>query len=230
MGTNRLSVYNSALMLCGERSLGSLSEDREPRRLLDQVWSGTAGGGGNGVDWCLEQGQWWFAMRTVMIDKDPDFTRQFGYVNSFDKPTDWIATSALCSDEYFRMPLINYADERDAWYADITPIYVKYISNDAAYGNDLSRWPATFQDFVATYLASRIISKMAGDRTAQQGVIMGPPGQPEKGLLMINMHRARSNAAMTQPTQMIAQGRWTRARQGTRGGRNDRGNPGSLIG
>ena len=34
----RLQLYNSALLLLGERNLASLSENREPRRLLDHVW------------------------------------------------------------------------------------------------------------------------------------------------------------------------------------------------
>lgn len=224
MGITRLQLYNNALMLCGERGLTDLSEDREPRRLLDQVWDS------NGVDYCLEQGQWWFAIRAVMLDPDPDISTSFGYRNAFTKPTDWLATSAVCSDEFYRTPLIGYQDERDNWYADITPIYVKYVSNDTAYGNELSRWPATFSDYAAAYFATRIVSKLAGDRTAQQQVLMGPPGRPDKGLLMINLHRAKSAAAMTQPTMLIAQGRWTRARMGNRGGRNDRGNPGSLTG
>ena len=57
--TDRLSLYNDALLLCGERALTSLSEDREPRRLLDQIWNS------GGVNVCLAEGQWFFAMRAL---------------------------------------------------------------------------------------------------------------------------------------------------------------------
>ena len=222
--TTRLDLYNKALLVCGERFLASLTEDREPRRLLDHVWNT----GGN--DYCLENGQWWFAMRTTMIDYDPSITPTFGYRKAFTKPTDWKATSAVCSDEFFRLPLLAYADERANWYADITPIYVKYISNDAAFGGDLANWPATFTDYVACYYASLIISKLAGDRSAQEAKIFGPPGAPQQGLLHHTLHVAKNKAAMTQPTQYLAQSNWSRARRGRRGGYNDRGNSGSLLG
>jgi len=38
MSTSRLKLYNDALTACGESHLASLTEDREPRRLLDHVW------------------------------------------------------------------------------------------------------------------------------------------------------------------------------------------------
>lgn len=225
-GITRLQLYNNALMVCGDSSLASLTEAREPRRLLDDVYNS------NGIDYCLEQGQWWFAMRAVQIDYDPSITPDFGYQYAFTKPTDWINTSALCQDERFNVPLTRYNDERANWYADITPIYAKYISNDPTFGKDLSQWPASFAEYVATYFASRIIHKLSGDKSSQRETIFGPPGQPSKGLLAGQLHRARGAAAQTQPTQWPAQGSWSRARQGWRGNRGpfgDGGTSGSLL-
>ena len=71
--TDRLSIYNDALLLCGERGLASLTENTEPRRLLDQVWNN------EGVIKCLELGQWHFAMRGVQVDYDPDLEPSYGY-------------------------------------------------------------------------------------------------------------------------------------------------------
>ena len=222
--TTRLDLYNNALLVCGERFLASLTEDREPRRLLDHVWNT---GGNNFV---LEQGQWHFAMRAVMIDYDPSISPAFGLQKAFTKPSDWVLTSAVCSDEYFKVPILGYAFEANDWYCDLTPIYVKYVSNDAAYGTDLSRWPQTFTDYAAAYYASKIIGKLAGDSAAQLLKLFGPPGAPNSGLLMQTLHKAKQAAAFTQPTQFPAQGNWTRARLGSRGGYNDRGNTGGLIG
>lgn len=224
MGITKLQLYNNALLLCGETFLASTSEAREPRRLLDQVYDV------NGVDACLEQGQWWFAMRAVQIDYDPAVLPTFGYRRAFVKPSDWIATGSICSDEYFRSPLTAYVDETGYWYSDTEPIYVKYVSNHTSYGGNLAAWPASFANYVATYFASRIISKLAGDKAAQKEAIFGPPGQPNRGLLATSLHDAKTASAMTQPTMFVAQGNWSRARQGNRSGYRDGGNRGSLLG
>jgi hypothetical protein len=218
--TTRLQVYNNALMLCGERLLASLTEDREPRRLLDQVWDS------DGVRYCLEQGQWQFAMRTQQIYSNPSEDPPFGYRLAFDKPSDWISTSAVCSDEYFTQPLIRYADELELWYADIDPIYVKFVSSDVNYGGDPSLWPRSFADYVDAYFASRIVTKFG---TAERVTfIMGPPGKLDGGELGRRLKVAKNRAAMTQPTQFPPEGTWVTARRGGSGG--DRGNRGSLIG
>jgi hypothetical protein len=63
MAVSRLSIYNGALRECQERKLASLSEDREPRRVLDDVWND-----GDGLlRFVLRQKQWRFARRTVEI-------------------------------------------------------------------------------------------------------------------------------------------------------------------
>lgn len=222
MGTTRLDLYNKALLACGERFLATLAEDREPRRLLDHVWDT------GGVDYCLEQGAWQFAMRTGRIEVDPSFTPDFGYRNAFEKPEDWVSTWGVCSDEYFRTPLNEYADEVGHWFADIEPIYVQFVSNDATYGADLSKWPASFADYVGNYFASKIVGKLGGDKSEQLRALLGPPGAPERGALQISLHKAKSLAARTQPARFPAEGSWTIARRGRT--RRDGGNRGSLIG
>lgn len=224
MPITRLQLYNNALLLCGERFLASLTENREPRHLLDQVWNT------NGIDTMLEQAQWHHAMRAVQIDYDPTQARKFGYNHAFSKPDDWISTSAVCQDEYYNTPLLAYSFEQDFWYCDLETIYVKYVSNDAAYGADLTRWPGTFQDYAAAYFASRIIGTLAGDRSAQSDRLFGPPGMPSRGLLAKTLDNAKTKAAITQPTQFLPPGLWVQSHRGRRGSRNDRGNTNTLIG
>jgi len=147
-------MYQHALLLCGERTIDSLTENREPRFLLDHIWDN------GGVDACLAEAQWKFAMRTQLLDYDPDLTMAFGYKRAFAKPSDWIITSAVCEDEYYNTPLLQYSDEAGYWYSDLSQIYVKYVSNDASYGGDLTAWPQTFADFVSAHFASKIIYKL----------------------------------------------------------------------
>ena len=212
---SQLDVYNSCLMYCGERSLSSLTEDREPRRMLDQVWAS------GGAVRCLEEAQWLFAMRAVQIDYDPDLTPDFGYAYAFTKPDDWVITSAVCQDEFFRVPLNQYSDEVGYWYSDLDPIYVKYVSSDSDYGMNLGKWPNTFSEFVALHFASRIIFKLSESQEKFKEIM----AWRQKALIT-----AKNKAAMANPASFPARGNWSRAR--TRGNqRRDGGNTsGNLIG
>jgi len=212
--TTRLYLYNEALRMCGERSIASLTEAREPRYLLDAVWNN------GGVDYCLEQGFWQFATKSVQVDYDTDITPAFGLKRAFSKPTDWVKTAAVCSDEHFTSPLTQYTDESGYWYAELDTIYVKYISNDTDYGNDLTLWPQSFADFAACHFASRIVTKLTSDEAKEEKLI----AQRKKLLLAAKNHDASGD-----PPKFPAPGRWARARS-SRIGQYDRGNNGSLIG
>lgn len=214
MSASRLSIYNDALLLCGERALNTLTENREPRYLLDQVWNN------NGVDACLEEGQWFFAMRTVQLDYDPNIQPPFGFARAFDKPTDWILTSAVCSDEFFREPLLRYSDEAAYWYSDLDTIYIKYVSNDIGFGGNLGEWPRSFTEFVAAHFAFKIVTKISNDDDRLTRII-----KIRKQMLL----EAKSKGLMAEPTKFPAQGTWSRARM-TGGWRRDGGsNSGSLY-
>lgn len=218
--TTRLKLYNDALILCRDTQLASLTETGKRRSLLDQVWDS------NGVRACLEAGQWQFAMRTQQLDYDPDIEPPFGYRRAFNKPTDWVATSAVCTDEFFKQPLLNYADELDQWFADLETIYVKFVSDDPDYGTNLAIWPQSFADYVAAFFASKIVMPLTSDKQIWQAIL-----DPRKGLLAQALSKAKNKAAMTQPTQFPPPGAWVSSRRG-RGSRtrNDGGNSGSLIG
>lgn len=193
--TTKLDVYNDALLLCEERFLATLTDNNEPRRLLDQVWAS------GGVKTCLEEGQWHFAMRTVQIDYDTTIAPGFGYQHGFTKPDDWTLTSALCSDPYFNAPLTRYTDEAGYWYADLDTIYVRYVSDDEGYGNDLLKWPGSFREFVAAHFAAKIGPKLA-------------KADPDK-LAKMRKQRlldAKNSSAMTGPTKFSAPGTWSMSR------------------
>jgi hypothetical protein len=203
----KINLYNGALLLCGERFLASLTEEVEPRRLLDHAWDT------GGVRAALEKGQWHFAMRTVLVDYDPGIAPDFGYARAFLKPTDWVLTSALCSDEYFNSPLTQYADEAGYWYSDLDVIYVRYVSDDSSYGGDLAHWPESFREYMEAYLACKIVKSLTADKDTIDEV-----EKEEKERL----EHAKSRAAMAAPTSFPARGAWSRSR--SRSTRGDRGN------
>jgi len=223
LGTSRLKIYNGALRILGERKLASLTESREPRFLCDDEWNDGL------VRYALERGQWRFAMRTSRLDYSTDITPAFGLRYGFEKPTDWVDTSAVCSDEYFNTPLTRYADEVGYWFSDLTQIFVKYVSDDEDYGADVARWPYSFTEYVKALLASRIAARLTSGKEIVNDLL-----QPRSGLVATTLVTAKNRDAMAGPTTFPAQGNWSLSRQGRsssrRGGWNDGGNRGSLVG
>ena len=209
----QLSIYNGALRELGERKLASLSENTEPRRVLDDVYTA-------GVKYCLEKGHWKFAQRASKLSYTPSYTAPFGYSRQFTKPSDLVKVSKVCVDEYFKTPLLNYSDEAGFWFADLDDIYISYVSNDSSYGLDMALWPETFVLFVERYLATRILPRLKQNRTDLADMLK---------LTKDARIDALSKDAIQGPTVFPPTGSWVRSRGGN-GGRGDRGNRGSLIG
>lgn len=204
MAVDQLWLYNEALRVIGERKIAALTEAREPRFLLDDIWHGPTYPAGP-----LEEGQWLFATRSSQFDYSPSVEPPFGYTFAFNKPTDWVRTIAMCSDEYFRVPLNEMADEAGFWFASIQTIYVKYISTDPAFGANLALWPSSFAMFAGAWFARQIIPKVKNARVSTEDV-----EQEMRSRLL----KALSRDAMNGPTKFIPPGSFTAARIG-------RGNP-----
>jgi hypothetical protein len=193
---SKLEVYNDALGHLGERKLASLAEAREPRRALDDQWD-------RGLRYCLEQGLWNFAMRTVSIEPEESVDPAFGLANAFTKPTDWIRTALVSDNERMIPPLNDYVDERGYWYADCDPLYVQFVSDDTNYGLDLSLWPETFAEYVGVYLARKTCKRITGSTEGVKD-------------LRVEERRTRTDArskdAMNQPVGQFPVGTWAGSR------------------
>lgn len=215
MATSQLALYNEALVeYIGERELASLSENREPRRVLDSIWANGA------VKYCLEQGHWNFAQRVTSLTYTPAITSSFGYNRAFEKPTDIVKLSKFCSDEFLNDPLLSYTEEAGYWFTNQDTVYLSYVSDDALYGLDFALWPESFKRYVASYLALRAVGRLTQSATSKADLI-----KISNKLLT----DARSKDAMQGATQFLPPGNWANARAG--GGRgHERGNRGQLIG
>lgn len=201
MASSKLTIYNDALRLVKERRLAALTDSREARRLLDDAWGDGSTTGA--VRHCLEIGQWTFAMRTAQIDYSPSITPAFGYRYAFDQPADLARVAGICSDEWFKQPLLEYQDERRFWYADLQTIYVRWVSNGVSYGADISLWPENFAKLVAAYLAKEIVGGLTGD--ADEARVMRHWDEMLKS--------AKSLDAMNRPTAFFPTGSWVRSRR-----------------
>lgn len=215
MTTDRLGLYNVALAAIGERSLDSLTDDGEPRRELDAVWAR-----GNGsLRFFLEQGRWKFALRTQEIDHSTTVTPPFGLTYAFEIPEDFVHLDMISADERFSQPLTDYEIEAGYIYADIDPLYVRYISDDSSYGGDYANWPETFTLWAGHWMATQIAPRLKAD------VIMDVLEKRAQKLLI----DARSKDAVQSPTRWPPLGTWAASRTG-RFSHRDRGNRNQLIG
>lgn len=198
----KLGIYNNALLVIGIEKLASLAVNEKARRVLDQIWDA------NFPRRCLEKGYWNFAMRTVRIEYDPDVDPEFGYPRAFEKPSDWVRTAAISPNDRFDPPLKQYADEAGYWWSDLDTMYVKYVSDDAAYGLDMSKWPESFVEWMETNLGMRAM-KLLTEASADLEQVK----KDEKRLLTV----AKSKDAMNEAVSFTPRGRWTAARHGMSG-------------
>lgn len=157
----KLSIYNGALTFIGERTLSALTDSVESRRLLDIIWDR------GGVNEVLEKGQWKFATRPSALDYSTTVTPAYGYQYAFEKPTDYLRLCAMCSDEYYNLPLLAYMEAGGFWFSDVDIIYIKYVSNDGSYGTDFSLWPPSFKKCIESYFGSEIVGKLTQSETKE---------------------------------------------------------------
>jgi hypothetical protein len=204
VSTDRLKLYNGALILCGATTLHSstgLTESRDERRQLDAAWDQDA------LRTCLEAGQWKFAKRTVEIPYTGDVAAVFGFSYVFEKPDDYIRVCGVFSDPECREPLLDYEEDGDYFYANIDTIYVQYVSDDNEYGMDFAKWPQSFTRFVEAYLADKVALKVtAGDEKRIAKV---------ERTLKSTKADALEKDAQKSPTKFPPAGGWVRARGGS---------------
>lgn len=201
--TDKLTVYNLVLGELIERRLSSLTENREPRRVLDDHWS-------QEVAYCMGEALWNFMIRTVQQDASSTVTPAFGYLYAFVLPTDFVRTVTTSGNADLDPPFRDgeLAVEAVYLYTNVTPIYHSYVSNDPLYGMNLGAWPPVFTDYVVKRLARQTCKRITG----KDALLLGPQGLiAEERKARLN---ARSKDAMNMPTKSAPTGSWVRSRGG----------------
>lgn len=192
----RLGQYNGALQLLGQPRLSSVDEEGKVRRELDGAWD-------ESIDYMLEQGFWNFAIRTSELTQDDDVEPLFGYSFAFAEPDDYVQLISLSSDERFSEELKDYEVGNQHWHCDFETIYLRYVSDDDAYGYDLGRWPQTFALAHQAYLAFKSGLPISGDKQNRNDIF----SLHEKWL-----KRARIKDAIAQQVARKPMGEWTSSR------------------
>lgn len=208
----KIDLFNAALTEIGHRRLSDTGEEVEAGRVLNERYNSV-------VEECLISASWNFAMETVKVTSDTGVTPSFGFTEIFAKPADWLRTISVSQDEYLNLPLLEYYDDSNFWSADITPLYIRYVSKDTGLGFELTRWPPSFTRYVELELAARISLRLNQD---------GPEREAIKDSRDKARRRALSHDAMNEAQpKFTPAGSWTSAR-GSR--RRDRGSRNSLTG
>lgn len=194
---DRLTIYRGALALLGQERLSSLTEAHPARYALDDAWQSTG-------DYLLEQGLWNFAMRSVELAYDEDVSPLFGYDYAFSKPSDWVRTAELSELATFVPPLADYMDEPSYWYANPTKLYLRYVSNDDAYGWNVGSWRQAFAKTFEAYLAFESGLPISNDRGNRNDLF---------GLYEKRLSKARVLDAVDEKVRYKPEGRLVRARR-----------------
>lgn len=212
MATSQLNLYNGALLACGEERLSSLTEAREARFCLDEVWADGA------VLYALQQGLWKFATKTISIANEPAITPAFGYGYGFQIPDDYVRLVGLSANEFFNPPLNDYDDNAGFWFANFPTLFVAYVSNDPSYGFNFGLWTPAFTEWVKLYLGVKISPRVVADDDKIDRL-----EKREANALM----NAKTKDAFEQATKFLPTGSWVRARMA--GNLTRRSNSGGLY-
>lgn len=196
MGASRLSIYNGALRWLEEQKLASLTEQREPRRYMDDEFEE------NNL-FCLSDGNWNFAMRFVRMSPEKSILPNFGFNFVFKKPIDWNHTFQISGNEGFNPLLRLYNDQNGYWFANTATLYVKYISTDENYGLNMGMWTPAFVQFVEARLAWLVAPRLK----QKQGLL-----ERLDKLLKKVRDEAISTDSQDTPAQPLPFGTWTLAR------------------
>lgn len=153
----KLELYNAALGYLGPVRLANLNENRPDRRELDAVYDGA-------LQTILEQGLWFFALRTVRLTPDADVEPMFGRSYVFSVPTDFVRLRLISTDERQEVEDTTFRREGNYWHSDHSILYVTYVSNHTSYGLDLGKWPEAVADAAAAEMAEKSTLPISKDK------------------------------------------------------------------
>lgn len=151
----------------------------------------------------LEKGQ--IATAPLVTTTASDTGDITGFKYRFAKPSDWVRTTMVSADGSFTDPLQLFDDIDVSWYANVDPIYVRFVSNHATNGGGLlTRWPALYTHYVELALAERVCLALNGSASMHDELT-------QKRLPKAKS-RALSIDAINGPPRFMPVGRFVRSR------------------
>jgi len=156
MAIDKISLYNDALLLLGQRKLDDITEDRGSRHDLDTVYDLGA------IDYCLEIVRPTFASLTAKLSS-PAVSAEHDLDSVHDLPSDFITVVGAYSDSKLDQDIGRYIIEDRTLACEYAVIYLRYTSN----GRALADWSPSFARVVSSYLAREICVKIAPNKYEQ---------------------------------------------------------------
>ena len=207
MATSKLEIYQRAVLHCKQTPVTSLGENNEARRLCDVHYEPM-------LQSLMEAGFWSHAMRTVEISANLNVTPAAGYAYAHSLPADFVRKYVVSASGTMDPPLDHFLDRRayliegGYLWSDATPLYLRYTSNDAGYGLDLTQWPERLTEAACTELAYRIAPKLTGSSDLQHNLM---------SLKSLALGKANTFEALQQSPQTSRPGRWVSGRFSSHG-------------
>ena len=202
MGTTKLNLYNRAIRNCEQTPLSLITDNVESRRRCDDFYDDV-------LIWMMEQQFWRTAMRTVKITLDDTVDPAFAFDYAHQIPTDFVRKQMISLDEFLDYPLDeqegngSYLMEGGYIWANSTPIYMRYVSNDSSYGYDLTKWTDGMAEAFGYELGARVCPFLAGSTEKANEL---------HDLAMAKQGRAGTFDSLQQATKRHREGAWTKGR------------------
>lgn len=198
----KLGLYKSALRLIGPHELATVTDDRPERYHLDDAYD-------ESVAHVLQQGLWNHAIRSATLTESGSPISGWQY--AFSQPSDYVRTVGISYEPTFMQGFEEYQYQAGKWYANWDTLYLSYVSNDATYGLDLTKWPQSFTDAVAAYLAFQVCIPISGERSNRNDLY---------NLFKQRLSRAKTLDAVDEAVKEPPPGRLVRARLASRSSKN----------
>ena len=198
----KISLFNRAIGFIGGRRLHpttGLTEAVTTRYELDAVYDSS-------LQYMLEQANWKFALRAVLIEADPDIDPGFGLAYGYSIPTDYVRMAGISTSEFFEPGLEpDFGEENGYFFASVDQFYLKYVSNHADYGLDLGLYPEHYNEALSAWMAYKSVLPISGDRGDRTDIL----AQHNRALAV-----SKRIHALSDPVKLKPSGRWTQSRGG----------------
>lgn len=161
MAVTKLSLYNDALILLGQRVLLTDTEDRPSRHKLDALYDNGA------VDYCFEIVKPKFAVKlSSLTGVAPTLTTAF--TNEATLPSTFQALVGVFADATMDQQIKRYTHEEDKILSDFATIFVRFVQDFTTVG--LTNMSHSFGRVVSAYLARELSISIDPDETENMDV------------------------------------------------------------
>jgi flagellar biosynthesis regulator FlbT len=156
MAVSKLSIYNDACILLGQRILSSDSEARPIRFKLDALYDNEA------VDYCLEIVKPRFAVTLVAL-AGGSVTLESSYTFEATLPSTFQSLVGVFADSELDQEITRFTHESNKILSDFSTIYVRHVQDFATVG--LTNMSAAFSRVVGAFLARELSISFDPDET-----------------------------------------------------------------